>query len=292
MSALARAFRQEAGSASAGDPARDGAALEKVLASLYARGREAHPRLLVDEPAFGRHLARCTSDAKAGALADLPAEDLYLACACAVRARGAATAFERTYGVVIRRAIVRVIKTADERQEAEQRAWHHIFVEDGPGPPRITQYRGRGPLESWVSVAAMRVAVSFARAESAERRLRSKVVADTAGVDAEWKSMKEQLRVAFETAVAEAVGGLKPRERLILKLHVVSGMTLEAIGKSLGVSRQAVSKTFARSREGILDEVESLLKQRLKISKKDLSSVLRIVASRLDVSISRVLANA
>ena len=289
MSALARGFREEAGPTSAGHA--DGK-LEKLLASLYARGQEAHPCILVDEAVFGRHLARCMGDANASALADLPAEDLYLASACAAHARGAATAFERKYGAVIRRAIARVIKSADERQEAEQRAWHHIFVEDGPGPPRITQYRGRGPLESWVSVAAMRVAVSFVRAESAGRRLHSKVVADTMGVDAEGKSIRKELRVAFETAVAEALDGLKPRERLILSLHVVSGMTFEAIGKSLGVSRQAVSKAFAHCRESILVEVGGLLKRRLKMSESELSSALRVVGSQLDISISRVLGNA
>jgi RNA polymerase sigma-70 factor (ECF subfamily) len=291
MNALVRAFQEEVGSASARAPG-DGAALEKLLASFYARGREAYPRIALDEQAFGRHLARCAKEAKASSLADLPAPDIYLACACAARVRGAATAFERKFGPIIRRAISRVLKSADERQEAEQRAWDHIVVEGARGAPRITHYLGQGPLENWVSVAAMRIAVSFGRAESAERRLRAKVVSDTSRIDAEGMSMKGQLREAFEAAVAEALGGLKARERLILKLHVVSGMTLEAISKSLGVSRQAVSKTFSRTREGILGSVEASLRRRLKISRGELSSVLRLVASQLDVSVSRILGNA
>jgi RNA polymerase sigma-70 factor (ECF subfamily) len=288
MSALLRAFRKEEGSVTGGVGARDDAALETLLASFYARGRAAHPRVVVADGVFGRHLARCTNGASVEALADVRAEDLYLACACAVGARGAATAFERKFGAVIRRAIARVLTRPDERQEAEQRAWHRIFVEDGRGPPRITQYLGQGPLENWLSVASMRIAVSFLRAESTERRLRAKVIADTASADPERLSMKGQLRRPFEAAVSEALDRLKPRERMILKLHIVGGMTLEAISKSLGVTRQAVSKTFSRCRERILSEVEDALKERLRIPKDEFSSILRIVASQLDASISRV----
>jgi RNA polymerase sigma-70 factor, ECF subfamily len=290
MGGRGRAFRGEAGLTTAGVAPRGGGALEKMLASLYARGRRAYPRIVVAEQVFGGHLARCTNDGKAASLADLPVEDLYLACACAARVRGAATAFERKFGPVIRRAISRVLRAPDERQEAEQRAWQRIFVEDEHGgPPRITQYLGQGRLESWVAVASMRIAVSFGRAESTERRLRAKIITDTADVGPESQSMKGELRRAFETAVTEAIGRLKPRERMILRLHVVSGMTLEAISKSLGVTRQAVSKTFSQSRARILDEVETSLKQRLGIPPEDLSSVLRLVASRFDVSVSRVL---
>jgi predicted transcriptional regulator len=69
-------------------------------------------------------------------------------------------------------------------------------------------------------------------------------------------------------------------------------MTLEAIGKSLGITRQAVSKTIGRARECIVERVEASVQQRLKMTKEDLSSILRYVASQLDVSISRVLGKA
>jgi len=160
------------------------------------------------------------------------------------------------------------------------------------GPPRIAQYLGQGPLEKWVSVAAMRVAISFGRTESAERRLRDKAIAEASGVDPEALFMKGQLREAFEGAVTEALAELKPRERLVLKLFLVSGMTLDGIGKSLGVTRQAVSKTISRARECIVTRVEESVQRRLNMTKEDLSSILRFVASQLDVSISRVLGKA
>jgi RNA polymerase sigma-70 factor (ECF subfamily) len=297
MSALLRAFREETGSVAAGLAEYDGPVVADLLAALYARGRAAHPRVVVSEQAFARHLARCANGGNTGvgvtaSLAEIAAEDVYLACACAERVRGAAAIFDRDFSRVIRRAVSRVLATADERQEAEQRAWQHILVEETNGRLRIAQYLGQGPLERWVSVAAMRVAISFGRTESAERRLREKAIAEAAGIDPEVLYMKGELREAFEGAVTEALGRLKPRERLVLKLFLVSGMTLDAIGKSLGITRQAVSKTIARARESIVAYVETSVQQRLKMTKEDLSSILRVVATQLDVSISRVLGKA
>ncbi|HEY7372548.1 MAG TPA: sigma-70 family RNA polymerase sigma factor [Polyangia bacterium] len=289
MSALVRAFREEASSVAVNRAERDGVALAQLLATLYTRGREAHPRIIVPEPAFGRYLARCAAEGKADPLADVAVEDVYLACACAEKVRGATAAFERHYGRVIRRAVSRVLATADERQEAEQRAWQQLLVGGAEGPPRITQYLGQGPLDKWISVASMRIAISFGRSESAERRLRDKAIAEASGIDPEHMFMKGELREAFEAAVQASLSRLKPRERLVLKLYLVSGMTLDAIGKSLGVTRQAVTKTLTHARETIVSEVDVSVRERLKLSKDDLTSVLRYVASQLDVSISRVL---
>jgi RNA polymerase sigma-70 factor, ECF subfamily len=289
MTALLRAFREAAGGVAVVDRDRDGAALGQLLTSLYARGRAANPRVVVTEQAFARYLARCGANADCDALAKLAIEDLYLACACVERARGATAAFERRFGRVIRRAVSRVLATADERQEAEQRAWQQLLVDCTQGPPRITHYLGQGPLEKWVSVAAMRIAISFGRAESAERRLRDKTIAEASGVDPEALFIKGELRDAFEAAVKTALGALSARERLVLKLYLVSGMTLDAIGKSLGVTRQAVAKTLARARESVVGQVEAAVQQSLQISKDDLASILRFVASQLDGSISRAL---
>jgi RNA polymerase sigma-70 factor (ECF subfamily) len=292
MDALLRAFGEEAGSAAARMVEGDGAATARVLTALYARGRLANPGLAVSEEAFGRYLARCANGAGhwvAEPLSALVAEDVYLACACTVRSRGAVAAFERRFGPVIRRAVSRVLDTPDERQEAEQRARQHLLVEETKGPPRIARYLGEGPLEKWISVACMRVAIAFGRAESAERQLREKAIAEAAGVDPDALMGRRDVRSAFERAVTESLARLNPRERLVLKLYLVSGMTIDAIGKSLGVTRQAVSKTLARAREQIIEEVQKSVQHDLKMTNEELTSILRFVASQLDLSISRSL---
>ena len=293
---LAHAFQQAAVGAVPRDGARatlDTADLATRLAALYERGRVAYPGLAVTEAAFGQCLARAVAAAagRGGAvLEELAIEDLYLACACAGGIPGAVAAFEVRFGRVVRRAVAGVLAAGHQREEAEQRARQHLFVADGTAPPKIAKYLGHGPLESWVSVAAIRVAISFGRAETAELRLREKAIAEAAGPSPEILYMKGEVRRELEVAVQEALQRLEHRERLVLRLYLVGGMTLAAIGKALGVTQQTVSRWLQKARDSVLADVERMLVERLKVPSDDVTSMIRFVASQLDISISRLLA--
>jgi RNA polymerase sigma-70 factor (ECF subfamily) len=272
-----------------GDPVADTTRPPEGQAALYERGRAAHPKLAVSEAAFGKALARAKASPSFTAPDALAVADLYLACACAEGARGAAAAFERRFAKTIRRAASRVLPTRDEREEAEQRARQEILTGVDGAAPRIVEYLGNGPLDAWISVAAIRVAISLGRSESAERRLRARALAEATGVDGERLLKNEDIRREIEPAVSAALGRLPSRDRLILGLFLVSGMTLQAIGKSLGITHQAVSKHLAKSRDAILADIRGTVAERLKISTDELMSIMRLVASQLDASITRVL---
>jgi len=257
------------------------------LAGLYERGRAAYPGLALTGAAFSWCLARA---AEGSPIEQLAIEDLYLACACAASVPGAVEAFEAQFGKVVRRAVARVLMARDQREEAEQRARQHLFVADGTAPPKIAKYLGHGPLESWVSVAAIRVAISLGRAETAELRLREKAIAEAAGPSPEILYMKGELRRELEVAVEEALQGLEDRERLVLRLYLVSGMTLAAIGKTFGVTQQSVSRWLQKARDSVLADVGRALVDRLKLPSGDVTSMIRFMASQIDISISRLLA--
>ena len=149
------------------------------------------------------------------------------------------------------------------------------------GNPKLSQYLGQGPLEHWVTVVAIRVAVSMGRAETAEMRLRQKAAADATGAgNAELQLMKHELRAELEAAVGEALARLPDRERLVLRLYLVSGMTLEAIGKTFDVTHSTVSRWLTHARESMLADVQSSLGERLKVANADLASFARMVMSR------------
>jgi RNA polymerase sigma-70 factor (ECF subfamily) len=290
MSALLRAF-QEAAEATADAPVTyDTQEIATLLASFYARGQKAYPKLAVAEAPFGQCVARAVAGGAARHPDALPAEDLYLSCACADGVRGAADTFERRYARIIHRATARVLADRDDREDAEQRVRQQILVGSHDRGPRIAEYRGEGPLEAWISVAAIRIAISLGRAEKAVRRLQAKALAEVSSGDPERLYMKEELRPVVEAAVNTALERLPPRDRLILGLYLVSGLTLQAIGKSLGVSHQAVSKQIAKARDAVLESVGATVAERLKMSASDLSSIMRLVASQLNANISRLLA--
>jgi RNA polymerase sigma-70 factor (ECF subfamily) len=260
-------------------------------AQLLSRGRAAYPKLDVPGPVFERALRAAIQGEweDAGRLEEFPAEDLYLACACAEGLRGAAEEFERQFGATLRRAVARVLSDAGERDEAVQRTRDHLLVARPGEAARIAAYRGEGPLSHWVSVAAVRIAVSSARAASAELRLRRKAESEAAGVDAELLFMKAELRQEFKAAVESALERLEDRTRLVLRLYLVSGMSLSAIGNSFGVTQQAVSKWLATARANILSDVQRTFEQQLKVHRDELTSMVPLIASCLDVSISRIL---
>jgi RNA polymerase sigma-70 factor len=260
-----------------------------TLEVLYARGREAHPNLRVSEEAFRQHIARCVDAASGGAVDGLFGPDLYLACACVQRARGAVSQFEVQFGTVIRRAVWRVVAARDDRDDAEQRVMQHLLVGSRGAAPALAKYPGNAPLARWISVVAIRLAISLKRSVSSERRLREKVGAEALSVSPEQMLMKAEIRRAVEPAIEEAVGRLGDRDRLILRLLLVGGMNLHAIGNGLGLSHQAVSKRIAKARETLLEDIRRTVASKLNLPKSDLSSVLRFVASHLDVNISRVL---
>src|SRR5580765_1525227 len=121
MSALLRAFHREASTGAAARATYDTADLAGFLGALYARGRDAHPKLRVGEDAFGRCLARCCGETAVRSLDRLAIEDLYLACACVEGVRGAARAFEAAYAKVIYRAVSRIVAAGQDREDAAQR---------------------------------------------------------------------------------------------------------------------------------------------------------------------------
>jgi RNA polymerase sigma-70 factor (ECF subfamily) len=290
MSVLVRAFREEAASGAAGRVTYDTADLAGTLAALYARGRAAHPKLAVSEEAFGRRLARAMDGGPPRQLDALAVEDLYLACACAERVRGAAAAFEAEYAKVVRRAVSRAVAARDDREEAEQRVRQYLLVAAPGAGPGVARYPGHVALAKWVSVVAIRVAISLKRSESAEQRLREKAGAEAIGVSPEQLLMKEEIRCQVEEAVSAALRRLPGGDRLVLQLFLVAGITHRAIAKSLGVSQQAVSRQIATTRDHLLDDIRRTVAAKLKIPKDEVTSILRLVASQLDVSLSRALA--
>jgi RNA polymerase sigma-70 factor (ECF subfamily) len=249
---------------------------------LFARGRAAHPDLDLDREAFARHLARFAAVERSPAISDW-AEDLYLACACAAGVDGAASTFERRFGQVIRNAVARVLAAPADRDEAAQLTRAMLLVARAGAPPKIASYSGQGPLENWVSVTAIRAAISFGRSGGTERQLRDRTVREMAG------GADPEIRKEVEAAFGLALEQLEDRERLLLRLYLVSGMTMEDIGNTFGVGHQTISRWLVKSRKRVLAFVRSELARRLKISKNELRSLVLLVASQLNLSISRLL---
>jgi RNA polymerase sigma-70 factor (ECF subfamily) len=256
------------------------------LTALYERGQSAHPGLALPAAVFQRFLQRTDELTSAASLERLAIEDLYLACACTQGTRGAAARFESLYGSVIKRSVARTLLNPKDREEAAQKARQVLLVGENA---KIAQYRGKGPLEHWVAVAVIRIAVSTGRSETAERRLRQKLVAQTIGPEnPEARFIRAQLKEAVERAIAEALEGLESSDRLLLRLYLVGGMSASAIARTLGVNQTTIGRRIQRIRDRLFQKIMRSLK-RANLAPNDLRSIMGIVSGSIDVSLSRLL---
>lgn len=268
-------------------------ALHMILAAACARGRAASPQLALDDDAFAGYLGRLvrSGETAVASIAELPIEDLYLACACLTGVTGAAATFSARYGPAIRAAIARIVGAADT-DEAHQQLLQSLLVGSASASPKIGSYAGKAPLDRWLGVSARRAALMWLRENRTELNARQAAGADPAlgaHTHPENAYMKEKYRGEFEAALAQALERLPEQEKALLRLHLVNGVSLEKIGTMFSVSQPTASRWLAAARTKLLDDVKRVLAPRLGTSSAELASLAGMVASRIDLSLSTIL---
>jgi RNA polymerase sigma-70 factor, ECF subfamily len=267
--------------------------LGSELEGACARGRAAFGQLALEDTVFVRHLARVVGVGLDGVepIDALSIEDLYLACACLTRVPGAVAAFEARHGATMRGAIARMVAQSDI-DEARQRLVQSLLVGSEVAPPKIGSYAGKAPLDRWLGVSAQRAALMWLRENRAETRARDAAANEVAGTPEahpETAYVKEKYRGEFEVALGEALERLPDRDRVLLRLHLVNGVSVDKIGKMFSVSQPTASRWLAAAREKLLGDIKQVLGARLGTSSAELASLAGMVASRLDLSLSMLL---
>ena len=75
---------------------------------------------------------------------------------------------------------------------------------------------------------------------------------------------------------------------MIYRLHLVDGLTVEAIGKVYGVQPFDGSRWWPRAREAVIREAQRVLREEMRLSPAEFESA-RLVVSQLELSVSRLL---
>jgi RNA polymerase sigma-70 factor, ECF subfamily len=79
---------------------------------------------------------------------------------------------------------------------------------------------------------------------------------------------------------------VSPEQRNALKLHVVEGVTLDGLARLYGVHRATAARWLARTKDLIVDRALQGLAEQLGIDRAEAASILRLVMSRLEVTIT------
>lgn len=172
--------------------------------------------------------------------------------------------------------------------EVRQALRVRLLVRDGDRI-RLHDYGGRGPLRAWIGVAALRVALNLRRgAGPATRDLLDERV--DAEADPELRYLKALYRSEFRAALTAALAALPDRERALLRLCYVDGLSLAQLGRLYQVHETTAGRWVHAAAGRVADDARARLTTRLALSRSSLDSVARMVMSGLDVSIARVLA--
>lgn len=248
--------------------------------TTFAQARAAWPGVEVSREAFEAWLG--TRRVEVGSEVHLG--ELYLTCACAKGDSKAIAAFERTYFEGLARPLARFhLSVEDVLQELRVR----LFLGTTHTGPKVGEYSGRGGLVRWVRAAAVRLALNTARTRKNQPHLTLGDDDFLSGDDAALRNMKEAYRAEFKRAFTDGLAALEPELQTYLRMYYLDGLTLAELAGLFGVSEPTASRRVAKGRERVLEETRGRLAQRLELSADELESVMRLIQSRLTVTLGQ-----
>jgi RNA polymerase sigma-70 factor (ECF subfamily) len=216
-----------------------------------------------------------------------PAAEHALAEACARGDAAALATLERAYLAPSRAGLAHMRLPAAVLDDVMQATREKLLTGD---PPRLLGYAGQGKLRGLIQVVAARTALDHVRGQ--QRFTPDDAVAELAALDddPELAYLKAHYRDAWKTAFTDAAGALEARDRNLLRLHHLSGVTLDALAAMYGVHRATAVRWLADARAKLLSGTRTRLGAALAVSEAELDSIIGLIDSRLDASVARLLA--
>ena len=286
---LAPAFlaAREAASAAQSEPG-----LEALLGRVLETARAAWPGVELDGRRFVQHLARHLPARNAPeALERLYVADLYLARACVEGVPAALALFESRLLPEVYVAVARLKLPPTAVDELRQQVRQKMLVSTPEVPSKLAAYPGTGPLSGWVQGAALWGARLLLRQQAREVRSDDADLAFLVqpGDDPELAYLKRTYRAEFNDAFTQSLAVLATRQRNVLRLKYLDGMSIDQLGAVYGVHRASAARWVVAAQEALLKETRRRLTERLRLTGSQLDSVLRLISSQLDINLGRLL---
>ncbi len=267
--------------------------LDELLRNVLHQARSAWPMLAIPDDQFVEYLAERMppSGSPVQWLRTVQAPDLFLCCACASGDPKALGIFETKLLPQVVQAIASINPEPSFVAEVQQQVRRKLLVAED-SRPRISEYAGFGPLLHWLRAVAVRTALNLRRSQgrqdipvSDESLLN---LPQNAG-NLELDYLKTRYRKDFTQAFRNALSALTSEERNVLRLHFVEGLTLSQIGAAYQADKSTISRWITKSRKSLLEQTREELSKKFRLDSRELDSLMYLVQSQLDVSISSLL---
>ncbi|HMG22779.1 MAG TPA: sigma factor-like helix-turn-helix DNA-binding protein, partial [Kofleriaceae bacterium] len=146
-------------------------------------------------------------------------------------------------------------------------------------------------LAGLVRVAATRVALNWLEQDKRRAGGDSWIQGIAAGgSDPEFHAMKHQHRADLKQEVEAALDELSARDRMLLRMHLVERLGIDAIAALCSMHRATAARSIVRAKQALTDRVRAGLIARWNVAEPDLAAVGALVDSQIDLSLERLLA--
>jgi RNA polymerase sigma-70 factor (ECF subfamily) len=266
-------------------------AVADALVRALSSARAAWPAFADDE-ALAAHLGRCIepTDVLPAALEQLNAGDLCLALGCARGAPDAIRAFEdATFGDLDRAWRGRT-PLGTELDDTKQVLRARLYVGGEETPPKILSYSGRGTLRGFMRAVIARETINaFSRAKP-EVPSDDALFAALPGTseDAETTRLKALYKPVLREAFVGAIARLPPAEKNLLRYRYAENLSVQQVAAIYAIHRETAGLRIERARGALEAHIRAELVARLRLPEGEVSSVVRLALSGLDVTLARV----
>lgn len=267
-----------------------------ALSKVYRLACDEWPQLRVSQGEFFEFVASRV-DPKEGpheVVQRLIGGDLLLACGCCLGDPLALRLFRLRHGHEIEQTLSRLRLPPAQREELVQVVTMRLLVRTPERAPELERYAGTGSLRAWLRVVATRTALNEIRTDQ-RRALRERdAEAMRGGVEADLETdvLRRRYHDAFRQSFEVGVAGLSSRERSLLRQSIVHGMNVRNIAALYGVHHATAARWVALAREQLLARTKAALAQRIPADEAQMESVLAVIRSELELSITRILGGA
>ena len=219
-------------------------------------------------------------------LAGLRIDDLLLVEACLAHDASALRELDALLAGVVKG--LRHRATASEQDELCQQLRIRALVPMGDAQAKLRLYAGRGSLKGFLRVVALNLLNREQRGELLQ--MSDGALAALPDVS-HWESgvVRVDQQARFREAFQRAVGALTVRQRSLLRLNLLDGLSIDELSPLYGAHRSSVARWLAEAKEALEAETRRLVAESLKLEPAEVERLLVSVQQGFQLSLHRAL---